>query len=198
LAYKLTVMGWPVPVPDRAISTPKETEVTSYSWPPVKVFMLKARQKLLSVVVTPPSLLHATEFPSSMFWLVDSVIVAGHVPFGCFGRGASRCKAPLPAVGTVPRALTKLLDPNFRGRLGRRTSLERSWDTALGASPCDVGFVARLCCVTPAREAGAPDRAPVAANLMAGAVFAFSTVRFIVFRCASANGIAHRVTRRRR
>jgi len=43
-AYKLTVNGWPVPSPDCANSIPNETDVTSYSWPPVKVFISKARQ----------------------------------------------------------------------------------------------------------------------------------------------------------
>src|SRR3954451_5032279 len=129
-------MGWPLPLPDRAISMANETDVTSYSWPPVKVFMSKARQKLLSVVVMPPSLLHAIEFPSTMLWLVDSVIVGGHMaPLGWFDRaGTGKCTAPaLPGIGTLPRALTNPLDPDLRGRSGiPRTSYGRSCEAVLG------------------------------------------------------------------
>src|SRR5437870_4572170 len=80
LAYRLTVTGCPWPVPEIACSIPKSTDVTSYSRPPVNVFMLKARKYELSVC-RPPAL-HDTELPDTISWLVDSVITGGQFPPG--------------------------------------------------------------------------------------------------------------------
>jgi hypothetical protein len=83
--YRLTVNGCPVPVPLVADSIPKETDVTSYSRPPVNSFMLNARQYWFSVVPNP--LLHATELPVTISWLVDCVMVGGHCPGVGVGLG---------------------------------------------------------------------------------------------------------------
>ena len=61
-----------------------------------------------------------------------------------------------------------------------------------------LGITAGFRCVMPASDAGAPDRAPAAANFIAGTVFARAMLRLVVLRCASANGMAQMAISRSR